>query len=201
MICVIDYGMGNLRSVSKALEAVAKVRVIVSKKSRDILRADKVVLPGVGEFGSAMRELRQRKLIEPIHEVIQKQKPFLGICLGLQLLFQSSEESKGVAGLSILRGFVRKLSSKTLKIPHVGWNQVEFLRKSKLTAGVKNKSFFYFVHSYYGLPKEKSLIFGQTNYGTRFASILEEEPVFAVQFHPEKSQAAGLKILKNFVTY
>ncbi len=202
MICVVDYGMGNLRSVSKAIEALGG-HVTVSDKPSQLKRASKLVFPGVGEFGQAMKELERRHLIEPIQHAIQKKKPFLGICLGLQLLFDSSEESRGAKGLSIIPGKVCKLprSREKLKIPHMGWNQVEFQMRSKLTRGVKNHSYFYFVHSYYGKPKNVHTIAGTTQYGIEFPAMIEREPLFAVQFHPEKSQSAGLTILKNFISY
>lgn len=204
MICIVDYGMGNLRSVSKAIEHLG-AKVEVSSTFRDIERADKIVLPGVGEFGSAMRELRNRSLIEPIRSHIDKNKPFLGICLGLQLLLDRSEESSRAAGLSIIPGTVRALKNQiktSLKVPQMGWNQVRFTRKSLLTKNLSEReSFFYFVHSFYAKPADQSSVLGITDYGIKFASILEREPVFAVQFHPEKSQRAGLKILENFISY
>lgn len=203
MICVIDYGMGNLRSVSKALETMG-ARVFLGNSPRDVKRADKIVLPGVGEFGHAMKALSAQKLIEPLREIMtKKQKPFLGICLGLQLLFDSSEESERIRGLAIFSGGVRRLPRKklSLKIPQMGWNQVEFMRTSPLTRGISSGSYFYFVHSYYAAPEDSNLCLGFTNYGIRFPSVLDAEPTFAVQFHPEKSQRQGLKILRNFIAY
>ncbi|MBI4387764.1 MAG: imidazole glycerol phosphate synthase subunit HisH [Candidatus Omnitrophica bacterium] len=203
MICVIDYGMGNLRSVSKAIETMGG-RTFLGRHPRDLKRADKIVLPGVGEFGHAMQALSKQKLIEPLQEILLSgEKPFLGICLGLQLLFESSEENRKVPGLKIFKGSVQRFPKKKigLKVPQMGWNQVRFLRSSPFIRKVPNQSYFYFVHSFYATPHEQSLDLGITEYGVRFASVIEKEPIFAVQFHPEKSQAAGLKILKNFVAY
>ena len=203
MICVIDYGMGNLRSVGKALEHMG-ARVRVSDSPKQIAGADKLVLPGVGEFGSAVRELKRRRLVEPILKFASQGKPFLGICLGLQLLFETSEESPGVRGLSILKGKVRKFKTgrqRALKIPQIGWNQVAFNRPSPFLKGVKNNSYFYFVHSYYSVPDNRRMVLGETQYGVSFPSVVGSGSIFAVQFHPEKSQDAGLAILRNFVRY
>jgi len=203
MICVIDYGMGNLRSVSKAIETLGG-QVCVSENPKTVEHADKIILPGVGEFGCAMKELKKRRLITPILRHIDRKKPFLGICLGLQLLFEKSEESPGVSGLSIIKGSVvhlKKKVKKGLKIPQMGWNQVEFLKRSELVKNIPDNSYFYFVHSFIGSPEDKKVIAGQTDYGYSFTSILQKESVFAVQFHPEKSQQAGLRLLKNFIKY
>ncbi|MBI4004193.1 MAG: imidazole glycerol phosphate synthase subunit HisH [Candidatus Omnitrophica bacterium] len=212
MIVVIDYGMGNLRSVSKALESLgASVRV--SSDPNEVAAASKVILPGVGAFGAAMDELKRRQLVEPIKTVIGGGKPYLGICLGLQLLFEHSEEGDA-AGLGLLRGAVKRFafhSSPTtdhssLKIPHMGWNQVQRQATSDkrqgecpLLSGIPDKSFFYFVHSYYGAPQDRSVVALETEYGERFASMVWEGRLFATQFHPEKSQALGLRLLKNFI--
>ncbi|MBI4398773.1 MAG: imidazole glycerol phosphate synthase subunit HisH [Candidatus Omnitrophica bacterium] len=204
MIAIIDYGMGNLRSVSKALEKFG-AEVTVTQDAQILGQADKIILPGVGAFGDALCELRKRNLIKPIRENISKGKPFLGICLGLQLLFTSSEENPGVPGLNIFRGTVVKFPSgsgeHTLKVPHMGWNLVSLREKNPggLLQGIKNDSYFYFVHSYFALPENPELIMGSSEYGTMFPAIIGKENVWATQFHPEKSQEEGLKILANFV--
>lgn len=200
-IGVIDYGMGNLRSVSKALERLG-ARVYVGDSPRELSRVQKLILPGVGAFGAAMKELKKRKLIPVINKAVERQKPLLGICLGLQLFFDGSEESPGIKGLGLWKGSVLHFPSskkRPLKIPHMGWNQVHLKRKSPLTRSLKNGRYFYFVHSYYPSPKDRSLVVGETEYGVHFPAILAQKHIFAVQFHPEKSQADGLKILNNFV--
>ncbi len=213
MIVVIDYGMGNLRSVSKALESLgAKVRV--SNDPQDVARADKVILPGVGAFPAAMRELAARALIEPIKTAIGSGKPYLGICLGLQLLFESSEEGERARGLGVLPGTVKRFSfdheprttNHELKIPHMGWNQVSPQspvhspqRGCPLLKGIPDGSFFYFVHSYYANPKDRSVVALEADYGGRFAAMVWRDNLYATQFHPEKSQTVGLKLLENFV--
>ena len=210
MIIVVDYGMGNLRSVSKALESLgASVRV--TSDPRDVARAEKLILPGVGAFDAAMRELAARKLVEPVKAAIAAGKSYLGICLGLQLLFECSEEGD-VPGLGVLRGAVKRFSFNSalrtphsaLKIPHMGWNQVRGTGKGEredcpLLNGIPDESYFYFVHSYYADPADRSLVALETEYGTRFASMVWKEKLFATQFHPEKSQAVGLQLLKNFI--
>jgi glutamine amidotransferase len=211
MIVVIDYGMGNLHSVRKALEVVgAKARV--SSRAEDILKADKIVFPGVGSFGEAMKELRKRKLVKPIKDAINNGKPFLGLCLGLQLLFEKSEEAPGVKGLGVLKGEVKrfngrmrmKFSSENFKVPHMGWNNIVHssklrVKSSKILKNISNSAYMYFVHSYYVKPKDKKIILTMTNYGINFASGVCKNNVYAFQFHPEKSQTVGLRILKNFV--
>jgi glutamine amidotransferase len=201
MIVVVDYGMGNLRSVSKALEHLGG-KVKVSPAPKDVEKADKLVLPGVGAFQDAVHELHGRKLFEPIQGYLKQQKPFLGICLGLQLLFARSEENPGAVGLATFPGEVRGFQSRDVKIPHMGWNQVHIERKHPLLKGVRDDSFFYFVHSYYAVPEDKNLMVGSCAYGKdQFAAILGTETLFATQFHPEKSQEAGLQILKNFLEW
>ena len=200
-IGVIDYGMGNLRSVGKAVERMGGT-VYVGSDPKKLRQADKLILPGVGAFGDAMRELKQRNLISVIGEAIEKRKPFLGVCLGLQLLFERSEESPGVKGLGVWKGAVKRFRPKkrgNLKIPQMGWNQVKWVKPSPIVKGVKTQSYFYFVHSYFADPKDRSLIVGNTDYSVKFPSVLANGTVFAVQFHPEKSQNKGLKILKNFI--
>jgi len=202
VIIIIDYGMGNLRSVQKAIELFCP-DVKVSSSTRDILAAERIILPGVGAFGKAMEELRKRDLIKAILEAIKKGKPFLGICLGLQLLFSESEEGGRVEGLGILKGKVKRFDiGSDLKIPHMGWNEI---RCSMLDArcsildGVADGSFMYFVHSYYVEPEDRSMVLCETDYGVKFTSGIQKDNIIAFQFHPEKSQGVGLKIVENFV--
>jgi len=203
MIVVIDYGMGNLHSVCKALE-VAGARAKASSDPRDIAKAERIVFPGVGSFGEAMKELKRRKLIAPIKDAIVEGKPFLGLCLGLQLLFEESEEAPGVKGLCILRGEVKKFRSKDLKVPHMGWNNIAYSLKLntgsvKLLKGVPKDAYMYFVHSYYVKPEDKNVMLTTTDYGINFVSGVCKGNIYALQFHPEKSQELGLRILKNFI--
>lgn len=198
MIAIIDYGMGNLRSVLKAFEEVSSKAFITSSPAK-LLKADKAVLPGVGAFGDAARELKKRNLYYALKAFIEKGRPFFGICLGMQLLFKKSEESPAEKGLSVLEGEVIGFSpTRKLKVPQIGWNQVELIGRHPLFKGIKDKNYFYFAHSYYVKPKQMDIIKGVTNYGVKFTSFIAKENIFAVQFHPEKSQKAGLKILKNF---
>lgn len=206
MIVIVDYGMGNLRSVSKALEHLG-ASVTVSGDPAQIARAGKLIVPGVGAFGAAMEELVRRGLVEPIKRTINAGTPYLGICLGLQLLFDISEENAGVPGLGLLRGTVRRFaSSGSLKVPHMGWNQISNQpsaisgqRECPLLKGIPDGSFFYFVHSYYAEPLDRSVVALSTDYGTPFAAMVWRDNLFATQFHPEKSQAMGLRLLENFV--
>ncbi|MDD5423569.1 MAG: imidazole glycerol phosphate synthase subunit HisH [Candidatus Omnitrophica bacterium] len=205
MIAVIDYKMGNLRSVQKALEVVG-AKTKVTSDPLDLKKSDKIVFPGVGSFGEAMKELKKLKLVEPIKDAIGQGKPFLGLCLGLQLLFEKSEEAPGVKGLGILKGEAKKFKFKTnaMKIPHMGWNNVTIAVKqkaqsAKIFKNVPDGSYMYFVHSYYVKPKDKSVILTTTDYGMDFVSGVCKDNVYGFQFHPEKSQQAGLRILKNFV--
>lgn len=204
MIAVIDYGMGNLRSVEKALQIVGG-RAKVTSRPEDLKRCEKLVFPGVGAFGAAMKELKYRKLVEPIKAAIADGKPFLGLCLGLQLLFEKSEEAPGVKGLCVLKGEVKKFrfSQRTLKIPHMGWNNIRVARVqdpgARVLKGVPNDSYVYFVHSYYVKPKDKFVVLTTTDYGMNFVSGICSDNVYGFQFHPEKSQSLGLKILENFV--
>jgi imidazole glycerol-phosphate synthase subunit HisH len=202
MLAIIDYGMGNLRSVSKALEAAGASKVRIVSEAKEILKADKIVLPGVGAMAEAISALRKLNLIEPIKESIFR-KPFLGICLGLQLLFTESEEGGRVRGLGIFKGKVRRFSGR-LKVPHMGWNQIkrntrDARRGAAMWKGIPDNSYFYFCHSYYVVPEDKSIIVSNTDYGKEFVSSISRDNLFACQFHPEKSQAAGLMLLKNFV--
>ena len=209
MVVVIDYGMGNLRSVSKALESLGAT-VRVSSNPAEVSGAAKLILPGVGAFTAAMHELASRKLIEPIKAAIQADEPYLGICLGLQLLFDSSEEGRGATpGLGVLRGQVRRFhtNGSGLKVPHMGWNQINGPEprapspqpRCPLLNGISDGSFVYFVHSYYAAPDDRSVTALETDYGGRFASMVWRDNLYATQFHPEKSQAVGLRLLKNFI--
>lgn len=201
MIYILDYRMGNLRSVQKAFEKLGSKTKITSDPN-DLKIAKKLVFPGVGAFGDAMMELKKLGLIEPLKDYIRKGNPFLGLCLGMQLLFPESEEARGIKGLGIIEGKVRKfkISKKILKIPHMGWNSLDFIKsKSPLLKGIKKGSYVYFVHSYYIEPKNKSIISSKTNYGIDFPSSISAGNIFAMQFHPEKSQAIGLKMLQNFI--
>lgn len=204
-IAVVDYGMGNLRSVSKALEHVAPgVTVTVTARPEDLRAAGRVVVPGQGAMPDCMRELRLRGLADAVVEATRT-KPFLGICIGLQMLFDFSEEG-GVKGLAVLPGAVRRFppgmkdrSGMALKIPHMGWNEVRQLRAHPLWDGIEDSSRFYFVHSYYADVADESTAVGGCTYGLPFTAAVARDNMFAVQFHPEKSQAAGLQLLRNFV--
>jgi glutamine amidotransferase len=197
MIIIIDYGMGNLHSVQKAFEAIG-AQAVISQDAKQIKAADKVVLPGVGAMACAMGRLKELKLIPVIKEVVSQGKPFLGICLGMQLLFNESEEGGKVRGLGILPGTVKKF--RLQKVPQIGWNQIQKKSGCKLFDGIEDGSFLYFCHSYYCQPKDASLVAAQTNYGIDYASAVCKDNIWAVQFHPEKSQQVGLRILKNFST-
>jgi glutamine amidotransferase len=196
-IAIIDYGMGNLHSAAKALEKVG-AQVAVTRDPDEVRRADKVVLPGVGAFGDCMKNLNERQLAPVIHEVIAAGKPFLGICVGLQLLFEGSEEDPGVAGLGIFKGLVRKIVAPGLKIPHMGWNNLEYRTASPLFQGLPPAAYVYFVHSYHAAPTDETCITAVTDYGGPVTAAVGRGLVQAVQFHPEKSSAVGLKILANF---
>ena len=198
MIALIDYDAGNMKSVEKALQLIGE-DVIVTRKPGEILAADKVILPGVGCFGDAMENLHHFGLVPVIKQVVERQTPFLGICLGLQLLFERSEESPGVEGLGLLKGeIVRIPAEEGLKIPHMGWNDLTFPNKGRLFAGVLEHSYVYFVHSYYLKAKEEGIVTAATEYGTYIHASVEKGNLFACQFHPEKSSSVGLQILKNF---
>lgn len=197
MIAIIDYGMGNLRSVEKGFLKVG-VDVRVTNKAEDVNNADGVVLPGVGAFKDCMRELANLDLIDAVAGAIKKGKPYLGICLGLQVLFSESEEFGKCTGLDILRGKVVRFESSDLKIPQMGWNQLNIKNNNPLFNGIPDKSYFYFVHSFYVAPEDNSIIATTTDYGIEFTSSVRKDNIFAVQFHPEKSQALGLRLLKNF---
>ena len=199
MIAIIDYDAGNLKSVEKALAHIGEESVI-TRDFQTILNADKVILPGVGAFGDAMANLKRLELDKVIRELHEKQTPFLGICLGLQLLFAGSEECQGAAGLGILPGKILKIPEHPgLKIPHMGWNSLKIRPEAKLFRGIEDGSYVYFVHSYYLKAEDESIVAASTEYGTVIHASVERENVFACQFHPEKSSEIGLKILKNFV--
>jgi len=196
MIAIIDYGMGNLRSVFKGFEAVG-AQAQVTQKKEDIFKAKSVVLPGVGAMGPAMQKLQELALIGPIRKVIQDGKPFLGICLGMQLLFERSSEGGLSDGLKILEGSVERFTE--LKVPHMGWNQVKIQPAgNKMFKGLSSGENVYFCHSYFVKPKDISIAAGITQYGVSFVSAIVQENIWGVQFHPEKSQRCGLQILKNF---
>ncbi len=206
MIAIIDYGMGNLRSVEKGFLKVG-VDVKVTNRAEDVINADGVVLPGVGAFKDCMRELTNLDLIGAVVEAVKQGKPYMGICLGLQVLFSESQEFGRCRGLDVLRGKVVKFdfgnqsqtTDQPLKVPHMGWNALNIKKDDNpLFAGIPDKSYFYFVHSYYVAPDDASIISTTTDYGIEFTSSVRKDNIFAVQFHPEKSQALGLRILKNF---
>jgi len=195
-IAIIDYGMGNLLSVQKALDALG-FPAIITNKTEEVIKAPGVILPGVGAFKDAMAALKATGLQEAIKEVCQSGKPFLGICLGLQLLFEVSEEGGWVPGLGLLPGEVRRLPAG-IKVPHMGWNQVQQVGPAAIFAGIPNNTPFYFVHSYYADPAEPDVILARTDYGILFPCAVGRGTVFGVQFHPEKSSRWGLKLLANF---
>jgi imidazole glycerol-phosphate synthase subunit HisH len=198
MIAVIDYGMGNLRSVQKGLEHVG-FKAVVTRDVSEIHAARGVVLPGVGAFSACMENLGKFGLIEPIREVVRRQKPFLGICLGLQLLFSESEEFGRQKGLDLFSGKVVGFrSEENLKVPHMGWNRIEKKKESLFLEGISSGDYVYFVHSFYAVPYDNSMIATTTDYGRSFVSSIATERLFACQFHPEKSQELGLRILANF---
>lgn len=199
MIAIIDYDAGNLRSVEKALEALGS-RAVITRNRDEILGADRVILPGVGAFGDAMEKLHQYELVDTIRQAAASGKPFLGICLGLQLLFESSEESPGVEGLSVLPGKILRIPDHPgLKIPHMGWNSLSVTPGARLFRGIENGAYVYFVHSYYCKAGDESIVAATTEYSTHIHAAVERGNVFACQFHPEKSGSVGLQILKNFI--
>ncbi|MCR5719365.1 MAG: imidazole glycerol phosphate synthase subunit HisH [Lachnospiraceae bacterium] len=199
MIAIIDYDAGNIKSVEKALEYLGE-KVIITRDKNELLKASGVILPGVGSFKDAMDNLNKYNLCEAIREVTDKKIPFLGICLGLQLIFEKSEESPGVEGLKLLEGEIVKIPEKDdIKIPHIGWNSLKFPNKGRLFKGIKEDSFVYFVHSYYLKAKDPSIVTAVTEYGANIQASVEKDNIFACQFHPEKSSETGLCILKNFI--
>ncbi len=199
MIAIIDYDAGNIKSVEKAMQLLGE-EVVITRDAETILSAEGVILPGVGAFGDAMEKLHTYGLVEVIHKCVERQIPFLGICLGLQLMFESSEEAPGVEGLHILDGKILRIPAEEgLKIPHIGWNSLTFPNKGRLFEGIEENAFVYFVHSYYLKADEKAIVTAATEYGTYIHAAVEKGNVFACQFHPEKSSEVGLKILHNFV--
>lgn len=199
MIAIIDYDAGNIKSVEKAMHYLGQ-EVEITRDRERILEADKVILPGVGAFGDAMGKIRRYGLEKVIRQVAERGTPFLGICLGLQLLFEESEESPGVKGLGILKGKIRRLpGGEGLKIPHMGWNTLELAGEGRLFKGVPEEPFVYFVHSYYLEAQEEEIVKAVTWYGTKIHASVEKGNVFACQFHPEKSSSTGLLMLENFV--
>ena len=198
MIAIVDYRMGNLRSVQKAFEKVGHAARVVSEPEA-IEEAEKIVLPGVGAFADAIAELRRRELVEPLREAISAGKPFLGICLGLQLLFDVSYEDGRHEGLGVLRGEVKRFElPEGFKVPHMGWNQARIKQPSPLLEGIADGAHFYFVHSYYPIPADPSVTALEADYGGPFCAAVWRDNLFATQFHPEKSQADGLRLLSNF---
>ncbi|MGN0245146.1 MAG: imidazole glycerol phosphate synthase subunit HisH [Lachnospiraceae bacterium] len=199
MIAIIDYDAGNIKSVEKAFQFL-KQDVILTRDAGQILNADAVVLPGVGSFGDAMKKLENYGLIDIIHKVVEKNIPFLGICLGLQLLFDSSEESPGVKGLGVLPGRIVKIpDDQGLKVPHIGWNSLKYPKPGRLFEGIKEEEYVYFVHSYYLVADTDDIVTATTDYVAHIHASVEKGNVFACQFHPEKSSDVGLKILSNFI--
>lgn len=200
MIAIIDYGMGNIHSVAKAVQSMGAA-ALVTNNPDDFKLAQKFVLPGVGAFNDAMVELERRNLVSAIHDAIKNKKIFLGICLGMQLLFEKSQEAKNISGLCILKGEVKKFSAKKgIKVPQIGWNQLNITsRDCPLLKDIPDKSYVYFCHSYYPQPSEKKVNAATCNYGIDFPAVVWKDNVFGVQFHPEKSQDVGLRMLRNFV--
>ncbi len=204
MIVIVDYGMGNLRSVEKAVASVGSASII-SDDPDTISKADKLIIPGVGAFGDGMKNIRACGVEDGVKQFVRKGKPLLGICLGMQMLFDDGDENPGVKGLELISGSVKIFDSesfnkKGLKIPHIGWNTVKQIKKSFLFDEIKDNSYFYFVHSYYSSPIEDTSIC-ITDYGINFTSAVQKGNIVATQFHPEKSQANGLKLLSNFINY
>ncbi|MBN2830741.1 MAG: imidazole glycerol phosphate synthase subunit HisH [Candidatus Omnitrophica bacterium] len=200
MVALIDYGMGNIHSVKKALE-ICGGKVLVTNNPEDVLAAEKIVLPGVGAFDDAMRELEKQGLALVIKNAVKNNKPFLGICLGMQLLFEKSEEAKAKKGLGILKGVVKKIPKGDFKVPHMGWNQIKINKEDNcpLLDGIIDGAYVYFCHSYYPVPHEIKVIAATTEHGINFTSIVHKKSVYGAQFHPEKSQGVGLKIIDNFL--
>lgn len=199
MIAIIDYDAGNIKSVEKALQYLGE-EAVITRDREEILGSDKVILPGVGAFGDAMEKLHQYGLVDTIQEVVDRRIPFLGICLGLQLMFESSDEAPGVKGLGLLPGKILRIPKKgDMKIPHMGWNDIKIKEGAKLFAGLEDHPYVYFVHSYYLQADDPSIVAATTEYGVPIHASVEKDNIFACQFHPEKSSTVGLQILKNFI--
>ncbi len=203
MVAIIDYDAGNIKSVEKAFDYLG-TETIVTRDPKEIYRADRVVLPGVGSFGDAMNKINEYGLRETINEVVSHETPFLGICLGLQLLFDSSDESENVSGLGILRGTINRIpnvdtNNNTYKIPQIGWNSLSFPREGRLFKGISEDAYVYFVHSYYLKAADRDHVVATTDYSVTIDASVESGNVFACQFHPEKSAEVGMQILKNFL--
>ena len=199
MIAIIDYDAGNIKSVEKAVQVLSE-DVVLTRNETEILQADGIILPGVGAFGDAMEKLHKYGLVDVIREAAGQKKPFLGICLGLQLMFENSEESPGVEGLGLLEGNILKIPADDgLKIPHIGWNDISFPRRGRLFDGIPEHTYVYFVHSYYLAAKDENIVTATTEYGTLIHASVEKDNLFGCQFHPEKSSEAGLRMLRNFM--
>jgi glutamine amidotransferase len=197
LIAVIDYGMGNLRSVTNALEKLGADAVVT--RDKQVIEASKaIILPGVGAFGKCIENLEKLELLDFIKETIGEGKQYLGICLGMQVLFESSEEAPGIAGMGVLKGTVPRFTGD-IKIPHMGWNNIKIVKETEILRGIDNSEYFYFVHSYYCSPEDKGIVATTTPYGGEFVSSVQKDNIFACQFHPEKSQRVGLQLLQNFV--
>lgn len=200
MIAIIDYDAGNIKSVEKAFQYIGE-ETLVTRDKDEILSADKVVLPGVGSFGDAMAKLKDYDLVDTIKQVVANNTPFLGICLGLQLLFESSDETPGVEGLGILHGKILRIPNKEgFKIPHIGWNSLKLSNNGRLYKDISDESYVYFVHSYYLKAEDENIVKASTDYVVNVHASVEKDNVFACQFHPEKSGEVGLQILKNFAS-